>query len=177
MPDLSRRDALRLGAAAIVATVVPPPASAVAATPASEPMVSWIVGTPGEYDWQRVWARTEESAIRKYIAEHGAGATCNAAEGELAVGEECDCEHCHILRSVEVERRPEWDNKENITDVDWLSIGWGTFCARCDGETSVDCSYAVGGNVICDACMTFEDWDVINPEIAAELRAEAEANA
>lgn len=47
------------------------------------------------------------------------------------------------------------------------------FCARCDAPVYADDDGSVqlvDGKPVCDDCMTLDDWDIVDPEFAAELR-------
>jgi hypothetical protein len=158
---------LALGAAAAVAAAIPAQAAAPvsqAATPA------WIVGTPGEYNWQAIFAKTEEEAIRLWVEEETGLEGCERGEAS----DDCDCEFCCSLYSdLDAERVKEFDGKTDITPGDWLSAGKGHICSRCGYETSRDeGGKAIGKEAVCSDCMTLADWDIVDPERAAEIRAD-----
>lgn len=165
MSAITRREALALAAGALVAAKIPP--IAVAAAEPVAPPVAWAVGTAGDFDWRRIVAKTADEARRAFAAEW-----CDDCEdGEPP---DCDCEYCYKFASVEVERKPMWDGKNDLTSGDWLRGGLGTYCSHCKYETYPnDSGYAVGDRAVCSECMTLEDWDVIDPAYADQLRAEA----
>lgn len=65
---------------------------------------------------------------------------------------------------------PAWDSKQCVTNGDWIRAGMGTHCTRCGYETTQDGGYAIGDDAICEDCMTLADWDIVDPEWAAEFR-------
>ena len=150
MHMMNRRELL-VGAAAVAVTAKIPAATAAAKTVNVTP--SWVVGTPGEFNWQHIVAKTAEQAERIFRAEN-------------------ECEGC--TQEVVAERKPIWDGKDNLTSGDWLRAGMGTRCSRCGYETfPEENGHAVGDEAVCEECMTLADWNVVDPEHAAELRAEA----
>jgi hypothetical protein len=168
MNALSRRDIL-VGAAAIAATASIPtlPAIAESATVAKDVIPAWIVGTPGEFDWQHVGGRTAEEAIRNFVCETVGGDGCE--EGNEP---DCDCEWCYAIIGLEAERKPMWDGKSDVTPGDWLRSGTGHVCSRCSYETfPEEGGHPVGDEAVCEECMTLADWDIADPERAAEIRA------
>lgn len=171
MSEITRRHALQLGAAALASAVVPATA-AIAQTPT--PLPAWFVGTAGEWDWEFVRGATEEDAILNYVAERGLGVVCEAVEeGEPVAPEDCDCEFCMVKGRVDAERKPGLDSVRRPTKAQMFENGLGQHCDRCDYEAYPNESgYAVGSEVICSDCMTIADWEIIDPERAAELCAE-----
>jgi hypothetical protein len=171
MVDITRRQALAVGIGAAVAAALP--ASAIAAAPIAEAtkldLVAWAVGTPGEFDWQMVRARTYEDAIRAFACETVGGDGCEEEEvGPDGCGE---CEWCYAM-GAEAERQPAWDGKDKITHADWLRVGMGTICAHCKDEVYVeDSGVIVGEKGIHQHCMTLADWDIADPARAATIRA------
>ncbi len=159
MADISRREVLLGTVAAAAAAAVPAPPAV--AAPASEIIPAWIVGTPGEFDWQFSVGRTAEEAIRNYVCETVGGDGCEDG-GEP----DCDCEWCCTISGVEAERKPMWDGKrENeITPGDWLRSGTGHICSRCSYETfPEEGGHGVGAEAVCSECMTLADWDIVDP--------------
>lgn len=161
---LNRREFLAASAAsAAVATI---PASATVALP-QPPMLAWIVGTPGEYDWQHVVGRTAEDAIKNFVCEQIGGDGC-----EEGGAPDCDCEWCYTINGLEAERKAAWDGKESVSAGDWIRSGVGHICSRCGYETSPDeGGRGLGDEAVCEECMTLVDWDIVDPERAAEIRA------
>ncbi|HEY8214618.1 MAG TPA: hypothetical protein VIG36_10880 [Methylocystis sp.] len=175
MSEITRRHALQLGAAALASAVVPATA-AIAPTPTPTLLPAWFVGTAGEWDWEFVRGATGEDAILNYLAEQGLGIVCEAVEeGEPAPPDDCDCEFCMVKGRVDAERKPRLDNVRRPTKAQMFENGLGQLCDRCGYEAFPnEDGYAVGSGVICSDCMTIEDWEVVDPERAAELRAEKE---
>lgn len=168
----SRRDVFKLAAGAIAAAATPAPlaiaAEAAATMAPAATRLAWAVGTPGEFDWQHITAGTEDEAIRRYACETVGGDGCEDG-GE----DDCECEWCLVIGSVEAQRQPAWDQKSETTNADWLRVGMGSFCSRCGYETiSEEGGHAVGDEAVCADCMTLADWDIVDPERAAELRTE-----
>jgi hypothetical protein len=172
MGEITRRNALQLGAAALTSAIVP--AAPVAQTRNLLP--AWFVGTAGEWDWEFVRGATEQDAILNYLGERGLGVVCEAVEdGEAVAPEGCDCEFCTVRGSLDADRKPGLDDVRRPTKAQMFENGLGQLCDRCGYEAYPnEDGYAVGSGVICSDCMTIEDWEVVDPERAAELRAEKE---
>lgn len=166
MTQLSRRELL-VGAAAVAAAASIPALPGIASP--VEVMPSWAVGTPGEFDWQRIVARTYEEAIHDFVCEEVGGDGC-----EEGGKDDCECEWCFTIGGLEAERVPVWDGKDRLVSADWLHAGMGVYCSRCGEETfRHEGGKPVGDDAICSECMTLADWDIVDPEHAAELREEA----
>jgi hypothetical protein len=166
---MNRREVMVLGAAAVV-TAGLPTLPAIASTPAKAAPV-WLVGTPGEYDWQVVRADTELEAKIGWLSDWIGSDEC---ENGTPISEACDCEVCSQIGGIDAERKPQLDGKQEITPGDWLRVGSGHICSRCSYETYADSGgHAVGPEAVCEDCMTTDDWEIVDPERAAELRAEA----
>lgn len=173
---ISRR-ALLLGtsAVAVAATLPAVPVAPAVAKVAKPVLPTWIVGTPGEWDGEVIRAATREAAVllRCDECEFDGDADANPADGEG--GPECECETCYAGRGYEATRVAEWDGRpmESIGGGDWLDVGCEAICDRCSYETSEDAGGRnISGKAICEDCMTLADWDIVDPERAAELRAE-----
>lgn len=67
-----------------------------------------------------------------------------------------------------------WDDLDREpTAGDWLTAGMGHTCSRCGEETSVDCGGKnVAGVAVCEDCMKLPDWEIVDPERAAEMKAD-----
>lgn len=173
---ISRREALKLGAASIAATVAAPAAfvDEAIATPAPR-LPAFVVGTPGEFDWIFVRAATAEAAKRAWLDENGHCHKdhCEADECACKGWDEADaCEHC-FAPDIDAERAESLDEVDNPTPGDWIRAGFGHTCSRCSYETCGDAGgQGVGDEAVCGDCMTLDDWDAIDPAHAAELRAE-----
>jgi len=169
---LSRR-ALLLGTSAVAVATVLPASGMVAAVeaPAFDPM--WIVGTPGESDWGAVRAPSVEMARRFYAVEYTGDDGCDS-------GQECCeglCEFCIAFDGYEARRMPRWDTRQSadISNADWIAADMEGLCDRCGYECSLDDgAQVVADKAICESCLTLADWDIVDPERAAELRAEQE---
>jgi hypothetical protein len=168
---MNRREVILAGVAAIAAPALPAiPIAPPAAAAFVPPLPVWMVGTPGEFDWQAIRAMTEHEARMAWVCEKVGTDECeNGAEPTP----ECDCEFCCELSGVEVERKPALDAIADITPGDWLRNGMGHICSRCGYETfDEEGGHAIGDEAVCADCMTLADWDIADPERAAEMRAE-----
>lgn len=173
---LSRR-ALLLGTSAVAVAAALPAAqiAPAAAKVAKPPLPTWIVGTPGEWDHEVIRAATREAAIA-FRAE-GCEFEDDPDEEEGLGGPNCVCEDCTARGGYEATRVPQWDGRpvNSIGGGDWLDIGNEAICSRCDYETAKESGgHNIGGKAVCEDCMTLADWDIVDPERAAELRAEQE---
>jgi len=160
---MNRRELL-LGSTALIISVNIP-AIEISAKP--EVIPAWIVGTPGEFNWQHIIAKTAEKAERIFRDEN--------CEFECEEGSPCgECYGCTM--EVIAERKPILDGIVNPTPADWLRAGSGTYCSRCSYETSPEENgHPVADEAVCEECMTIADWDVIDPKHAADLREEEKA--
>lgn len=177
MGEVSRRTLLAtLGAAAIAARL--PAEANVPVAPVAKivkpPLPTWIVGTPGEWDHQIIRAATRELAVRLRCEEcdYDGDSDADPAVGEG--GPDCECEACLANGGYEATRVQEWDGRpeETIGSGDWLKVAFAANCERCGYETDHEYGHNVAGKAVCDDCMTLADWDVVDPEHAAELRAD-----
>lgn len=164
MTDISRREVLIGVAAAAIAASAPSSIPAILPAPAAEVIPAWAVGTPGEFNWQHVIARTAEQAESIFRAEW----CSDSCEGE----HDSPCGECGwCTLEVVAERKPIWDGKAETSSGDWLLADMGAICSRCGYETfAEEGGHAVGGEAVCSECMTLTDWDIVDPEHAAELR-------
>jgi hypothetical protein len=167
--NLSRREVF-IGAAAVVAAASIPAISAIPAAAAPAELIpAWVVGSEGEFNWQHVVARTERQALRFFAQE------CGDYEEDCdhdSHQDDCDC--CDAIASYTAERKPMWDGKREgeITPGDWLRSGTGHVCSRCSYETfPEEGGHGVGNEAVCEECMELADWDIVDPERAAEIRA------
>jgi hypothetical protein len=168
MTNLSRREVL-VGVVAVAAVANIPMLPAIVAP--AEVIPAWVVGTPGEFDWQHMTGRTAEEAIRNFVCEEVGGDGCEEGNDP-----DCDCDWCYRIKEVEAERKPMWDGKSEVTPGDWLRSGTGHICSRCSYEAfREEGGHGVGNEAVCSDCMTLADWDIVDPDHAAELRAKAEA--
>lgn len=169
MVELSRRQFV---CTAIAASVLPrgiPGLPATAAVAAPAPLLpAWVVGTPGEFDWQMIRAVTEEAAlIERAREEYG--------DGECFDREACTgCEYCEPLGcGYEASRASAMDTIVSPSPADWLRAGFNHTCSRCEDEYASD-NIAVGDEAVCEDCMEIADWEIVDPERAAEMRADLE---
>lgn len=182
-PPISRRQALKLGAAAVAASALPTATSIVEsiAAPETRPLLpAFVVGTPGEYDWEFIRAATEDEAIIQWLEQ-----------SKIAVTDECEAETCRCKdwRSatacehfgqpdIEANRAEALDAIENPTPGDWMRAGFGYECSRCRHETHADDGgRGVGDEAVCEDCMTLADWEIVDPERARDMREEMEDDA
>lgn len=154
--------AVATGAAAVIPAV---PAIATAADQLLKP--AWAVGTSGEFDWQCFRADTAEEAIRLAAEEYvGGGCLCHELKEP-----DSSCEYCERVARYDADRVPVWDAADPVSGADWLAAGMGTYCSRCSYETfSETGGRAVNNEAVCEDCMTLADWDIVDPERAAEIR-------
>jgi hypothetical protein len=137
---------------------------------AAAPLPVWLVGTPGEYNWQAVRALTEVEARLRWVCDFVGDDKCDDG-GEPK--DDCDCDFCCNFRDVDAQRYPQLDAKDTITPADWLKVGVGHVCSRCGEEAGPDDAHAVGAEAVCEYCMKLADWDIVDPERAAEIREDA----
>lgn len=170
MAGLTRRAALALGAAAAAVTALPDIPFAEATQP-KPPLPAWVVGSPGEYNWQFVRGATEAEAKLEWVQLHCGFDKCEEGNADA----DCDCEFCFNYRDLDTERLKAWDNRPGEpSSGDWIRAGLGSFCSRCGEECHPDDgSKGVNDEAVCSECMTLADWDIVDPERAAELRAES----
>lgn len=169
MTDISRREALTLGAAAVAVATVPNIPFAAAPTVAAPRLPVWLVGTDGEFNWGSFRAGTEEAAKALWAEEQCGLDTCETGDSSG----DCDCEYCGTLANADAQRMAKLDDKDKITPADWLTVGMGHICSRCSYETfREEGGHAVGDEAVCEDCMTLADWDIVDPERAAEMRAD-----
>ena len=138
------------------------PDVAVAASPAPVGLPAWSVGTPGDMNWNVFFCKTQDEAIEAWRSWN-------------SVDNDDDTEW------VEARREPKFDNPLN-DDPDTIlkyQAGWTVFCDRCDYEVSRDDGESeivnAGKSIVCTDCMTADEWEVRDPERAAEMREEAKA--
>ena len=171
---INRRQLIIAGAAGFAAAALPS-SSCLDVPIAAAPLPAWAVGTPGDWDWHAISAPTERAAKLLWCEETVGADTC---EGGPVIADNCRCDFCQAFSSIEAQRRPEWDGKGvTVGDIDWFESGFGTYCARCSYETdSGDGGHFVNGKAICIDCMAQEDWEVVDPEYAAEMRMAKQAH-
>lgn len=158
---MNRRELLLTSAAAVAVTALPitPLAVPVLQDTITPPLLSFIVGSDGEADWQWFKATDKADAIAQFISEH-----CGADQCEVDAAnppEDCDCEYCDFIMShgVDASRVKRWDDRtyQNApTPADWLKAGFSYRC-NCGADYSV--TLGDGGficpdgiNVECEDC-------------------------
>ena len=154
---LTRRHALALAAGALAAPALPE----AVALPSQAPLwPAWTVGTPGEFNWRAIFAPNAERAIAIW------------AEAESIDVE--DIEGMDIEAREEPGLEPDTEGEHEMSLQDARKLGWGHICDRCSTEAGVWEWNVVTDEAVCDDCMTLADWEITDPEHAAELRAEQE---
>lgn len=177
---LTRRNAIALaGVAAAAAAALGLPAAAAPAIGvdggATDDLSSFAVGTPGEWDWRVIRARTEDDALLRWIEEYSGETKCSGDANDPDFEPDyCECEFCRLTRAIEAERHPEWDGKPVETgDATWFMSGLGANCSRCSYETFLEeDGRVVDEKVVCHDCMTIADWEKVDPERARDMRDE-----
>lgn len=144
---MDRREFIMTGAAAAVAAAMPP----VPAALATEPLPAWCVGSPGEMDWEVIFAETEKAALRAYFD--------NVFDGGC---DGCDPENCECFNVPEVNREPRLDQyseAEMVPNGALFDVGWTVYCSRCGYETSKegDCGKRIGDEAFCFECIASEE--------------------
>lgn len=155
---LSRRTFLVSASAAAVGAALPPamiqPAAA-AAVSAPSPLLAFAVGTPGEYDWHSIFARSAEDAFKAWAWDRG---VCEEGEDPPF-----DPEY--------VQRVPIWDDlpESEITPALWFAADMGHMCERCNYETHPDMGgRVVSDEVVCEECLEFGDYLLVDREQALD---------
>ena len=113
--------------------------------------------------------KVSADAIAARVAELTGQDRCSCAPGDFD-----GCAYCDIAPSYDAYRVEVFDTLErDPTGAEWFSAGLGTHCDRCGFETHPETGgVAIGKFAICEDCLTLADWDVIDPQRAAEMRAE-----
>jgi len=166
----TRRELLKGSAAVAAISVIPPiPVSAVqSAQVAAEPLVAFMVGTPGEHDGAHIMARNLKEAFQIWGEERGTMCGTDECEQCFDRGDEpnrpCTCDPTYYAK-----RFPKWDNLgHEATPADWLKAGLGYICDRCSNEEGFGDGYVIDGEAVCVDCMTLADWKTQDPEYYAE---------
>lgn len=190
--EISRRAMLALTGSVAVTAVMPSTLvkASVEATVPSATKLSWLVGTPGEFDYQHIVAKTAEEARLRWVNDRVGGNGCDVEDEIKAAGgleayladggeppaEYCDCEWCNAFHGCEADRISAWDGRPEGTPThgDWLRAGLGSICDRCGYECSESegTGFPIGDKAVCEECMTIPEWQIVNPGHAAELEAD-----
>ncbi len=118
-------------------------------------LMAYAVGTPGEFDWQPIFARSPQEALRTYLFEHRGYDAAEVAE----FGFDPDY----------VSRVETWDRLSNIRGADWYDAGLGYCCERCGCESHAESGgRVVAGEVVCESCLTLDDRATIDPDDVIE---------
>jgi hypothetical protein len=151
---VSRRELIAgVGAAALAATVTPSAMAEAAKAIHVKPLPAWQVGTPGEMNWHVFFAETEAEALEAF-------------KDWESIDQEDD------QPWLEANRQPKFDNPINAEPDDLLKYraGWTVWCDRCGNEASRDgCSHIVIDKVVCEDCLTLDDYKICDPEYYAEM--------
>lgn len=152
---MNRREFLAASAAAAIAPALPALLTEQAVgvdLAVGQDLTAFTVGTPGEFDWQWIVARSPQEAFREWLAER-----C------------LDDEDAPEFDPDFVNRVPAWDGKTDVSDGDWLRAGLGHCCSRCGYEAYADNGgRAVGPDAVCEDCLTLADIAAIDPAQAVE---------
>jgi len=160
MTEVSRRTALGLAVGAVAAPLLPEALAAPAVSQA--PLFpAWTVGTPGEFNWRSIFAPNAQRAIEIW------------AEAESIDAE--DIEGMDVEAREEPGLDPDTEGEHEMSLQDARKLAWGHICDRCGTEAASWEWSIVETDAICDDCMTLADWQIADPEHAAELREEMEA--
>lgn len=148
---LTRRTVLRgVAAAAVAPSVSLVPAAAMPT--AAEPLLAFVVGTPGEYDGACVFARTAREAFEQWSSDQGTLEDDGSCE-------RCDSDKCMCDHTYYAKRMKRWDTLDREPEpVDWMKAGMGYMCERCDNEQGFGDGYEVDGKAVCVDCMMLADW-------------------
>lgn len=180
---MNRRTFLISSSAAALAATLPLPAlpapTQVGVDVASGPdLLAFTVGTPGEFDWQVVFARSAREALLKGMPEVFRRYNRETHRWEMPPDAEIDVDGYED----HFERVSAWDNRDpaSITPADWLRIGFGYSCDRCGEPACQDSGLILGDVIICEDCTTFADrvgagdWDWIEDELANRIESAAD---
>lgn len=156
---LTRRAFLLSASAAAVSVALPMPAlpaiAPVVEAAEAPKLLAFAVGTPGEYDWQSVFAGTAEEAFKQWACDRGV----------------CEEDEVPEFDPDYVQRVPSWDDlaEKEITPAKWFAANMGHMCERCNFETHPDFGgEVVNGEVVCEDCLDLGDIVQISRERALE---------
>lgn len=180
---MNRRSFLISSSAAALATALPLPALPapvhVGVDLATGPdLLAFTVGTPGEFDWQVVFAGSAKEALIKGMPHVFERFNRETQRWEMPPDNVIDVDGY----DEHFQRVPQWDGRDPdaITPADWLRIGFGYSCDRCGDPATTDSGLAIGEVIICEWCTTFADriragdWDWIEDELANRIESAAD---
>lgn len=150
---LSRRGALKLGAAAVAASALPTVVLAQAATA----FPAWAVGTPREYDWSVFHARSADAAKAMWCDRQGWHDPLEIVHA-LEKIEARDVSAMIGTHTAEGERGTDAEQQ--------VAMGWEVECERHLDLVSSDFPgiYFVDGAVICADCIRPAELATVDPE-------------
>lgn len=156
---MNRRELIQGAAAVAVAVTVPALPTIAPTAPAGPPLLSFIVGSEGESDWEWFRALSKDDAIAAFMGENCGASECEVNPGEPP--EDCDCEWCAMRCQLDADRVKRWDDRtydNKPTPADWLRAGYSYRCA-CGGWGDHGVTLGEGGficpdgvNVECEDC-------------------------
>lgn len=156
---LNKRE-LMVGAVSVAATTTLPNVPVLSAPiPASTPLLSFIVGSDCESNWQWIKAVDQADAFLGFMDEHCGCDGCEVvAAGEAkAPPEDCDCEWCYLFNSLDTSRVKQWDDREYTnppSPAEWLKAGYTYECACGMGPLALNDGAFIcnDGTVECEYC-------------------------
>lgn len=148
---LSRRDALALAVGAAASPLLPHVEAGAATIPT---LPAFAVGTPGEFNWKVIFARTVDRAKEIWYDENG---WYEPDERELDLDAN-SVPHLDGLATEEGEHPP------SVSDC--IEMGWDHNCVRCYRDVSCDGdNYRdIGGEAVCQECLTPQEVDADDHE-------------
>ena len=165
----SRREALKMVCMAVASATLPSIPNLSTAEKLKSKALAWVVGTPGESDGQIIRALTSDEALKIAVQEYSGANQCFCAEAKADWGED-QCDYCRAINNYDVWRAEPMDNIANPIPADWIEAGFSHLCQRCDYECDENNAFVVNREVVCEDCMRIEDWEVINPKRALEIK-------
>lgn len=175
---LTRRHLVAGAAAVAVAPIVP--AQAFPGAPPAPLFPAWQVGVEDGMNWRVIFAETAERALQLFREEIGLCEGCDGLRcAELDT--EGDCEHSGLearQASAKIIPPSEHEGETAISNEEMRRLGWSHHCDRhhdvCDDWQIV--TRGKKSEIVCDDCMEIEDWEIVDPEYARELRLEEAAD-
>lgn len=104
---------------------------------------SYVVGTPGEFDWIHIRASSAEKAWEIWCGENDM----------IEVDDDTGEENIPAMSPDCVISVPDWNGRNKISNADWLSINFGTTCEKCGTEVTGHHDSEIDNNVVfCCEC-------------------------